>query len=951
MPGNTGLDSIGSVLANYARLDQEKAYADFARYRNESPRSSLTEYLSSAHDQVTCDEYADWQRADAEKKQQEDEKRRESKARLVRRFLWQSSPLTPRQRLLMSKSTSHRRSQPYLKRPSLSAQSSAAISQVPAKSLLVQPDPGRSPTSFDGPPRPVLKQVHSHGPSSVISQRKMAPIITNQKGLTADSLMVGDLVDVPGGMYGTIKFIGEVKGKKGVFAGVELGREWAARGKNNGDVEGTRYFTTSIPGAGIFLPSDKAYKRASPTDSSDSFPLTPTTPSAAAFNPSSQVEANSQTPPTPLPAKFGRSIGTGRAASPALRPKSRPSLPRPESPLRKTQNVISTPSGRPSIGAPNFSKSTAATPRYMPSPSPGKFGGSVRGDPGKRPKLHSVTSGSATVRAPKTGRSESRTQSRLGPESMFDEDADPAAAGLARPLKGAARLQPKLHPLSGHEEDVRTLKSQLAEREKQLEEQSTSLAEMEKSVAQLQTTLPQQRPDLITRSSKASASEEAEAAHLRSLIREKNDKIAMLTADFDAHRADFRSTIDTLELASTETERVYERKVEELTQEIRELQDRGEDMESVAQQLKQLEELVQELEEGLEDARRGEAEARGEVEFLRGEVERGRSELKRERDKAAAALKGAGAAVENGGQSREVEQRDDEIRGLKAIIHSLSRDAPDTGSPNSGSRRVSRQRNSAPNYTDGASDDQIAEERKQRERLEREVRELEGLVDRKTYREEELEHEIERLRAAQQAQQPPTTSNGHMSPPQQTNPISGRIGQEAMAKWHQIENQRDDHKHIQPPDDSHSTITDASNLWCEICETSGHDILTCTSMFSSNNKNNNNNQNRNGNTDTSPNSQRTGKDAVKEGLKGLAISSPSPTSSNDNDVDRPAPLSPSSAKARSTAVTPRALPMPNPMEMGMVAGKASGVVDREKWCALCERDGHESVDCPFDEDY
>lgn len=51
-------------------------------------------------------------------------------------------------------------------------------------------------------------------------------------------LGVGDLVDVPGGMHGTVKFIGEVKGKKGIFAGVELSREWAARGKNDGDVEG-----------------------------------------------------------------------------------------------------------------------------------------------------------------------------------------------------------------------------------------------------------------------------------------------------------------------------------------------------------------------------------------------------------------------------------------------------------------------------------------------------------------------------------------------------------------------------------------------------------------------------------------------------------------------------------------------------------------------------------------
>ena len=51
-------------------------------------------------------------------------------------------------------------------------------------------------------------------------------------------LGVGDIVDVPGGMHGTIKFIGEVRGKKGHFAGVELSKEFAARGKNDGDVDG-----------------------------------------------------------------------------------------------------------------------------------------------------------------------------------------------------------------------------------------------------------------------------------------------------------------------------------------------------------------------------------------------------------------------------------------------------------------------------------------------------------------------------------------------------------------------------------------------------------------------------------------------------------------------------------------------------------------------------------------
>ena len=49
---------------------------------------------------------------------------------------------------------------------------------------------------------------------------------------------VGDSVDVPGGMHGIVRFIGEVVGRPGIFAGVELHQEWAARGKNNGDVDG-----------------------------------------------------------------------------------------------------------------------------------------------------------------------------------------------------------------------------------------------------------------------------------------------------------------------------------------------------------------------------------------------------------------------------------------------------------------------------------------------------------------------------------------------------------------------------------------------------------------------------------------------------------------------------------------------------------------------------------------
>lgn len=55
---------------------------------------------------------------------------------------------------------------------------------------------------------------------------------------SAEHLFVGDAVDVPGGMSGTVRFVGTVQGKKGTFAGIELHQDFAARGKNNGDVDG-----------------------------------------------------------------------------------------------------------------------------------------------------------------------------------------------------------------------------------------------------------------------------------------------------------------------------------------------------------------------------------------------------------------------------------------------------------------------------------------------------------------------------------------------------------------------------------------------------------------------------------------------------------------------------------------------------------------------------------------
>jgi hypothetical protein len=512
------------------------------------------------------------------------------------------------------------------------------------------------------------------------------------------------------------------------------------------------------------------------------------------------------------------------------------------------------------------------------------------------------------------------------------------------------------------DEELERLKAQLENRDQQLKEQAATLAEMETSLTELQGLIENSESHMGQQ--RRNSIDDKDSGQLRALVREKNDKIAMLTAEFDAHRADFRSTIDTLEMASSETERVYEKRIEELMQEIQELQDRTADVDTVAAQLKQLEELVQELEEGLEDARRGEAEARGEVEFLRGEVERTRTELRREREKAQS-VNGANGAASNGSMSKELEQKEDEIRGLKAIIHSLSRDSV----PNDNSDR-NTQRQSAIRAYQGES----IEDRLTREKLDREVAELRALVESKTSREEDLERELESLRrgsimtvgpAAHRASAMTIESSANnrnsirdsrgtvIAPPS----IGSPEPQQHLGLA-PLKHNRGTTLDTMPESDTYSTATENSTLWCEICETSGHDILTCTNVFGpEQQQRDDSSENNDAGAALTPPIEESEENEFHEsaGVKPAPLSPLKSSKPTLPVVHSPVPtpttaIAPTFASAPAPATTsPGVRTIPNPMESGPVAGKDSGVVDASKWCALCERDGHDSVDCPFED--
>lgn len=88
------------------------------------------------------------------------------------------------------------------------------------------------------------KANNSLSASTAVNRKASLRALTGQEPKTptakmdAQDLEVGDLVNVPGEMYGTVKFVGTVRGKNGRFVGVELDRDFAARGKNDGDVDG-----------------------------------------------------------------------------------------------------------------------------------------------------------------------------------------------------------------------------------------------------------------------------------------------------------------------------------------------------------------------------------------------------------------------------------------------------------------------------------------------------------------------------------------------------------------------------------------------------------------------------------------------------------------------------------------------------------------------------------------
>jgi hypothetical protein len=221
------------------------------------------------------------------------------------------------------------------------------------------------------------------------------------------------------------------------------------------------------------------------------------------------------------------------------------------------------------------------------------------------------------------------------------------------------------------------------------------------------------------------------------------------------------------------------------------------------------------------------------------------------------------------------------------------------------------------------------------ERLEREKEELRGLVERKAYREEELERELEKLRSqlggADQRESvisngmsEQTTIQDKRSDSRADKRSSGRDSKGTIVSWRGSPQatRREPLSTLAPMTESDTqSSADDSTLWCEICETGGHDILNCTAMG--------------GDGGSKPLAGgRNGKDAVIEGLRNLNLSS----------ERRPSAGTPTKGPGNAPSA-----PLPPPaFDSSLVAPKGATAPDPDKWCALCEQDGHDVTACPLE---
>lgn len=192
------------------------------------------------------------------------------------------------------------------------------------------------------------------------------------------------------------------------------------------------------------------------------------------------------------------------------------------------------------------------------------------------------------------------------------------------------------------------------------------------------------------------------------------------------------------------------------------------------------------------------------VQFLEQEVEK----WKRLSSLSTATGNGRRTSTASGGSGESPE----EVKGLKLIIEQLTRENVQVESENRRLKAKSIGSEVSATSGEGALRERLEAAEREREQLRSELGELEGLLESKIFREEELEKDLERLR------------NGHASTP----PLRRKSSSSSQHRPHSMTPPSSSPP--PPPTIEEEAVVDES-LWCEICEEKGHDILGCKAVF------------------------------------------------------------------------------------------------------------------------
>lgn len=726
---------------------------------------------------------------------------------------------------------------------------------------------------------------------------------------------IGDRVRLPEGQFGILRYVGPISGKNGEFAGVELLDEWASQGRHNGEFNGyveerkwiqqsytnedsEKYFATEVQNSGLFISYPKlinswrqqqaASERRSSLTGGAPVVRAPRTPDV---NNGSPNRRSIQVLPGSGIARHRQSFIGGttprrsQVASPVIHQNGSTSAGHPFK--RPTSHALRPESVFPSLQEVRNQNNSPAT-------SSANSGFSMR-----------TASGTSSIGGESSG-SESVLIHRETNGEGNEPNGSSSSAAVAQAVAMAvsqvqADAQKQIHELK---QQLEKANDDCKEREQQLQEQTSLLRDLESTVVEFQNLKEaeeaEREANAPSEGNDSLAMDELKQQHAHEL-EERDRKMASLRTQLESRRSEFRETLDALQSDMQESNTAYVR-------EIHSLQTKLMETEKLRSRVLELEQVVAGF-EGNNGTNREVADQDAKAQIMKL------------------------AELEN-----KLLEKDEKLNDMNEQLKQARQQLSDMALASATSSPIASPFSSRTS-TGGIMDDtvneklkqQLKSERAQRMQLENEIQNLEAIIEQKIFKEEELESELELLRA-QQLQK--TQSSGL----QNTGENSSR-GEKAT---------------VRTPSGSSTYSQNAFSISAEKVPLPSDGLLDALPIES-----------------PKPISKpgialASGNDFIAEALPDTGLSTnghaittktPSPSANLPN-------LSPASALSsqagedlmladggeqaaamKETNDTEPVVPIyHSPQKLDPAKG-------RDKWCGLCEREGHESIECPFEEEF